>query len=144
MPANAYGPSRMESFIKSEPLEILLSVLRTASVGGRFFSPKANHFAGSRAEGTTIYSAEICPHIAYHSVLAAHRTWYRPFQRRPIFRTVKSQNWAGFVRAFGSSSTSARTKVNLFSLEKSDNMQRLWHRFVGLASRLLNSIPTTN
>jgi DNA-binding NarL/FixJ family response regulator len=28
---------------KSEPLEILLSALRTASVGGRFFSPKVNH-----------------------------------------------------------------------------------------------------
>lgn len=29
---------------KSEPLEILLSALRTASVGGRFFSPKTKHF----------------------------------------------------------------------------------------------------
>jgi DNA-binding NarL/FixJ family response regulator len=28
---------------KSEPLEILLFALRTASVGGRFFSPKVNH-----------------------------------------------------------------------------------------------------
>jgi DNA-binding NarL/FixJ family response regulator len=29
---------------KSEPLETLLSALRTASIGGRFFSPKMNHF----------------------------------------------------------------------------------------------------
>jgi DNA-binding NarL/FixJ family response regulator len=29
---------------KSEPLEILLSALRTVSYGGRFFSPKANHY----------------------------------------------------------------------------------------------------
>jgi DNA-binding NarL/FixJ family response regulator len=32
---------------KSEPLEILLSALRTAGVGGRFFSPKTTHFVGS-------------------------------------------------------------------------------------------------
>jgi DNA-binding NarL/FixJ family response regulator len=32
---------------KSEPLEILLSALRTASVGGRFFSPKTNHFVSN-------------------------------------------------------------------------------------------------
>src|SRR5260221_3237913 len=31
--------------LKSEPLKILLSALRTASVGGRFFSPEANHRA---------------------------------------------------------------------------------------------------
>jgi DNA-binding NarL/FixJ family response regulator len=29
---------------KSEPLEVLLSALRTVSFGGRFFSPKANHY----------------------------------------------------------------------------------------------------
>jgi DNA-binding NarL/FixJ family response regulator len=31
---------------KSEPLELLLFALRTASVGGRFFSPQVNHLVG--------------------------------------------------------------------------------------------------
>jgi DNA-binding NarL/FixJ family response regulator len=31
--------------LKSEPLKVLLSALHTASVGGRFFSPEANHRA---------------------------------------------------------------------------------------------------
>jgi DNA-binding NarL/FixJ family response regulator len=43
MLANALR-SEPDGFVhKSEPLEILLFALRTASVGGRFFSPKVNH-----------------------------------------------------------------------------------------------------
>jgi DNA-binding NarL/FixJ family response regulator len=37
--------SEPDGFVhKSEPLETLLSALRTASIGGRFFSPKTNQF----------------------------------------------------------------------------------------------------
>jgi len=46
MLANALR-SEPDGFVhKSEPLEILLFALRTASVGGRFFSPKINHLVG--------------------------------------------------------------------------------------------------
>jgi DNA-binding NarL/FixJ family response regulator len=46
MLANALR-SEPDGFVhKSEPLEILLLALRTASVGGRFFSPKINRLVG--------------------------------------------------------------------------------------------------
>jgi DNA-binding NarL/FixJ family response regulator len=51
MLANALR-SEPDGFVhKSEPLEILLFALRTASVGGRFFSPKINHLAARSESG---------------------------------------------------------------------------------------------
>jgi DNA-binding NarL/FixJ family response regulator len=45
--------SEPDGFVhKSEPLETLLFALRTASVGGRFFSPKVNHLVGHPEFGT--------------------------------------------------------------------------------------------
>jgi DNA-binding NarL/FixJ family response regulator len=54
--------------LKSEPLEILLSALRTASVGGRFFSPEANHRAAHlelrRAPALSAREIEVMQSIA--------------------------------------------------------------------------------
>ena len=42
--ANAWRSAPDGVVHKSEPLEMLLSALRTVGAGGRFFSPKLNHF----------------------------------------------------------------------------------------------------
>jgi len=53
---------------KSEPLEILLFALRTASVGGRFFSPKINRLVGQsefgRAQALSAREIEVMQSIA--------------------------------------------------------------------------------
>jgi DNA-binding NarL/FixJ family response regulator len=54
--------------LKSEPLKILLSALHTASVGGRFFSPEANHLAAHselrRAQALSAREIEVMQSIA--------------------------------------------------------------------------------
>jgi DNA-binding NarL/FixJ family response regulator len=54
--------------LKSEPLKILLSALHTASVGGRFFSPEANHRAAHselrRAQALSSREIEVMQSIA--------------------------------------------------------------------------------
>jgi len=54
--------------LKSEPLKILLSALRTASIGGRFFSPEANHRAADlelrRTQALSTREIEVLQSIA--------------------------------------------------------------------------------
>jgi two-component system, NarL family, response regulator NreC len=57
--------SKPDGFVlKSEPLEILLSALRTVSFGGRFFSPEANHSELRRTQALSTREIEVLQSIA--------------------------------------------------------------------------------